>query len=190
MIIDPNNLELKYLRINAVVNHDARVRSIAALQASETHVAAGISAQDPNGIAPEVDPTWLNIGTGPAGYALASADVDHPEGLRLQRQVDSYPSAKGTYGGETAPLNREYRTDQADLDAIAAKRLRDRARPGRVDAWRYIGIRPEFRAGTFIDSIVTKGGTQNVRRIVNACVVEATFNFKGPQVTEVKLEGF
>ena len=196
LIMDPLNVSLKWIKINAVVNHDARCRSVAALQAVQVEGAVGLSTQDPNLIAPELDPSWLQVGMGPSAYGLASADIDHPEGFRQQYQVASYPSAKSSYGVDSegqpieSPLNRPLRDDQADLDAVAAKRLRDKARVGHVDAWRYIGIRPEFRAGTFIDRIATKGSTSPVQRAVNAAIVETTFHINGPQVSEIKLEGF
>lgn len=195
MLVDPENLQLRYIKLNAVLNHDARCRSIAALQ-SNVQGLGGLNVMDPNNITPELDPSWLDMGTGPSAYTLAAADVDHVDGFRRQIQVNSWPSAKASYGKDAdnkdipPPLNREYRTDQADLDALAARRFRDRAKVARVDSWRYIGIRPEFRAGVFIDTIETREGSPDVTRIVNAAVAEATFHVSGAQATEIKLEGF
>lgn len=197
LVMDPGNVSLRAIKINAVIPHDARIRSMAALQAGEADEASGISALDPNGIAAELAPAWLQLGTGPSAHVMATADIDHIEGFRLQYQVLSNPSARSSYGEDAdgqpiePPLNREYRSDQADLDALASKRFRDRARVGRVDQWRYIGIRPEFRAGTWINRIVTKGrGDNNVSRLVNAACVETVWHVVGAQVTEIKLEGF
>jgi hypothetical protein len=176
--VAPEDVLMKRIKINGVILHDARI-----------HSAKGLYDDlDPNRIAREIDPSWMDKGFGPAGHAVA-ADVDKPDGFRWQHQVNSSPMDAETIDEVAKPFNREYRTDQADLDAFAERTLKEKARIARAATWSLIGIRPDLRAGTWIEAVNLRGGGGGLRR-VRAAVIQVQWKFDGRQETVIALEGF
>jgi hypothetical protein len=176
--VDPYQALLKRIRINGVILHDARIMSSKGLY----------DDLDPNKIAREIDPTWMKKGLGPAGHAVA-ADLDKPDGFRWQHQVNSSPMDADTIDDVAKPFNREYRTDQADLDAFAERTLKQKARIARAARYSLIGIRPDLRVGTWIESVKLHGNAGGLRR-VRAALIEVSWTYDGRQDTSVALEGF
>jgi hypothetical protein len=185
---EPSIVTFKHVRINAVVFHDARCSSTVGLRSDGTFVG---KQADPNGIRQELDPSWCVQATGPAEYILASdrdPDMSRPGedgSFRLQHQVGSIPT-----DGQSGTLTAIYRDDQTDLDAHAARRLKDLGRIGRAHQWKVIGIRPDYRVGTFISRIRERGGDKTGTRDIQGAVMDAVFNFHGTQHTQITCEGF
>jgi hypothetical protein len=176
--VDPYQVLCKRLKINGVILHDARIMSSKGLY----------DDLDPNRIAREIDASWMSKGLGPAGHAVA-ADVDKADGFRWQHQVNSSPMDADTINGVGKPFNREYRTDQADIDAFAERTLKQKARIARAARYSLIGIRPDLRAGTWIESVNLLGAATGLRR-VRAAVIEVSWQYDGRQETSIALEGF
>jgi hypothetical protein len=187
MAHETDSVTFKDVRICAVIQHDARTTSTIGVRSSGTFV--GRQA-DPNGIAAELDPTWLAQSTGPAEYILASerdpdmTREDDDGAFRIQHRMDSI------YSDGVSATSDAYRDDQTDLDKHADRRFKDKARVGRAQQWKMIGIRSDYRVGMFIGNMVERGGTLTGVRAINAPLIRVVWQFDGPQHTELVCDGF
>jgi hypothetical protein len=75
------------------------------------------------------------------------------------------------------------------LKGFAERTLKQKARIARAARYSLIGIRPDLRVGTWIESVKLHGNAGGLRR-VRAALIEVSWTYDGRQDTSVALEGF
>ncbi|MCW8128898.1 MAG: hypothetical protein KIS92_00810 [Planctomycetota bacterium] len=136
--VDPDDVALKRLKLNAVVLHDHRILAHRDIFWDD--------AFDANNVAGEVDSS-LSDRKNRVGLQF---NILSPDGFREQHQVKSVPM-----GNEAK--TRVLLSDQAGIGGHCARRLADKAAIIKRSKWYLPGIRPEFRAGMMLGSIKFQG---------------------------------
>jgi hypothetical protein len=153
LVREPEQVSLRPLRVNFAVRLDDRTRARADLRRGD----------DPCGLREALDPS-----------VRLQHFVFSPESFRVERQAGSRPCP------DAGPLTGVLCDEHAAAAEHARKRLKDRARPLRHAPWRLIGIRPEFRPGTFIERVELRGGDGRPAGdpyAVRAPVLRAVYDF-------------
>jgi len=142
-------------------------------------------AQLINQSAGQIDPLEsTDLGGGPMLY------IDSPEGYHEDHQVGSNPSAilnipSASTGYPTSvPLTRILRDDTARQITHATRRVKDKKFIKRTSTWAMIGIRPDFRAGMYIEKIQVTGQGGDTDYIIQAPINSVVYDFMA-QVTHV-----
>ena len=155
LITDPLNVVLKKIRMNVAMPMDHRVLGYAEVDNSVSELDPGLAT---------------DLGGPPLDY------IDSPDAYHEKHQFDSSPAAFAKfYAGEnvvTTPLNRLLPpgSEQPHAEYAARRRLDVSRFPKRQSSWQMIGIRPEFRAGDWIDKV----------KMVNAVDSESDFDINAP----------
>jgi len=111
-------------------------------------------------------------------YGLPLLYVDSGEAYREHHQVASHPTSSSTFEGDdgTAPVGRILMPGSERVNAAHAadRKLAYSRHPRRSSTWRMIGIRPEYKAGTWVHDVVLKGeGSYRIE----APIGRVTFDF-------------
>jgi hypothetical protein len=101
-----------------------------------------------------------------AAYGLPLLYVDSGEAYREHHQVASYPTASTTHSGTTGstPLTRILMPGSERVNAAHAadRKLAYSRHPRRSSTWRLIGIRPEYKAGTWVRDVVFRSDPNGI----------------------------
>ena len=168
----PPPIAIRDIRINAAVPADLRKSAI---------------SDDSSG---RLDPSLAtDLGGGMLLY------IDSPDGFHEDHQVNSYPSAVGSFVGTisqsgspvaiSTPLNRVLFDDSTRIATHAQRRIRDKKWIRRASSWKLIGIRPDYDAGMYIDTIKVSGQSGDRDYTIQAPVESVTYDF----VNQVTLVG-
>jgi len=101
-----------------------------------------------------------------AAYGLPLLYVDSGEAYREHHQVASYPTSSSTFQGSTgsSPLTRILMPGSERVNAAHAadRKLAYSRHPRRSSTWRLIGIRPEYKAGTWVRDVVFRSDPNGI----------------------------
>lgn len=143
-LTDNSAVSLKQLRINIAVPLDHRVKGYKEIPPTFSVLSDGL---------------WNELGGPFTDY------IDSPGAFVEDHQVNSYPSQFSQYyAGNTAidgtsGLNRYLPpgSEQAHADYAAQRRLATGRWPQRRSSWKMVGIRTDYRAGTWIRNVKVYG---------------------------------
>jgi hypothetical protein len=173
--LDPDNVVLKEIKINAYIQHDARINGFTDLFWNSGQGDSSTNPfPDPNNIKDMINPNASNQAKrkGMQHYVFA------PEAFREEHQVNSRPQ------GETA-VSRVLHTDQSQIQANAVRRLRDKARFKKMMWFALPGIRTEFRAGMMMGKIDFKGTGQGGSYKIGQSMKEVAYDFENDNKTVI-----
>lgn len=141
MLLDPSTCDAKDFIINVALPLDHRVMGTASIQPNTSWLTPDYTSQ---------------LGGGPMIY------IDSPDAYHESHQVNSTPTSFtqfiGGADGDTpisVPLTRILPpgSEQPSAEFAAQRALFSEVNPDRVSSWRIVGIRPEYRAGLWVENI-------------------------------------
>lgn len=181
-VAEPMKCYMKKMRLNIAMPMDHRVVGLDSIKSSESVFHGSFS------------PTLKNGLSGPTLLYVFSPDSYHES-----HQVGSTPSPNTHYWGgkdgttkTSVPLNRYLPPGSEALNAAyaARRKLASCKVPRKLSSWKMIGIRPEYKAGTWIGKVTTVGyendpaaKTQDPDYNILAPIESVVYQFTAPQQT-------